>query len=179
MSKIAAYQTNRVDYTSISPDSYISTENMLPNCEGVVSYNGTPNVESVIEYRKGDILVSNIRPYLQKIWIADRNGGCNPDVLVIRINDTSAYDPLYVYYALRRKAFFDHMMSDKSGVKMPRGNKINNLKFMIPDISFNEQKKFVSKALEYENIISAAKETMESAQKRKKELVRNYIFNKS
>ena len=71
MDQICEYQTNRIDYSSIDPANYISTENMLQDCEGRTYYEGSPEVNTVIEYKKGDILVSNIRPYLQKIWFAD------------------------------------------------------------------------------------------------------------
>ena len=63
-------------------ETYITTDNMLQNCEGIRSYTGTDNITSAISYQKGDILLSNIRPYLKKIWYADRNGSCSPDVLV-------------------------------------------------------------------------------------------------
>ena len=53
----------------------------------MVEYDGSPTTDTVVEYRKGDILLSNIRPYLKKLWLADRDGGCNPDVLVIRVKD--------------------------------------------------------------------------------------------
>jgi type I restriction enzyme S subunit len=39
---------------------------------------------NLIAYSKGDILIGNIRPYLKKIWYANKNGGCSPDVLVIQ-----------------------------------------------------------------------------------------------
>lgn len=177
MNKIASYQSNRIPYSLISPEAYISTENMLQDCEGVTSYIGTPNVESVIEYQEGDILVSNIRPYLQKIWIADRDGGCNPDVLVIRIDDTAKYDPRFVYYALRRKVFFDHMMSDKSGVKMPRGNKVNTLKFEILNIPIKEQLNIKNIVDGMESEINKAREVMYSTERRKKEIINQCVFN--
>lgn len=177
LNKIASYQTVRVPYSDIQADSYISTENMLQDCEGVIPYDGNPNTNSVIGYQKGDILVSNIRPYLQKIWLADRDGGCNPDVLVIRIDDASKYDPRFVYYTLRRKAFFDHMMTDKSGVKMPRGNKVNNLRFTIPNIPLDEQLEIISIVTNMERQISKAKENMAYAQKQKIELFNKYMLN--
>ena len=177
LNKIASYQTNRIQYYEIQPESYVSTENMLQNCEGVTQYEGSPNIDSVIEYRTGDILISNIRPYLQKIWIADRNGGCNPDVLVVRVDEPSNYNPRFVYYALRRKAFFDHMMTDKSGVKMPRGNKVNNLKFSIPNISIQEQEEILSCIKIMEHEIETAKEIMASAKSKKIELFHRYVLN--
>ena len=84
LGNVAPYVTKSIKMQSVSVDDYISTDNMLQNCAGIVSYTGTPNISSVTEYLKGDILVSNIRPYLKKIWLADKNGGCSKDVLVFR-----------------------------------------------------------------------------------------------
>ena len=81
---IAPFVTEKVSYTKISPKSYISTDNMLQNKAGVVAYNGVPNIGRVTLYRKGDILISNIRPYLKKIYLAKTKGGCSNDVLVFR-----------------------------------------------------------------------------------------------
>lgn len=39
---------------------------MLQNFEGVKAFTGKTEAESAVAYRKGDILLSNIRPYLKK-----------------------------------------------------------------------------------------------------------------
>lgn len=158
--------------------NYISTENLLPNCEGRTFYEGTPAEETVIGFKKGDILVSNIRPYLQKIWLADCDGGCNPDVLVIRVKDTRLFSPKFVYYALRRKMFFDHMMQGKSGVKMPRGNKTNNLRFEIPNIGWNEQHEILNHVEKMEVEIQNALSLMNSCEGKKRDIVNKYIFER-
>lgn len=148
---------------------------MLPNCEGRILYEGTPDVETVVEYKKGDILISNIRPYLQKIWFADCDGGCNPDVLVIRVKDTERFSPKFVYYTLRRKMFFDHMMKDKSGVKMPRGNKINNLRFEIPNIELKDQLKILLQVEAMEKHIQRSINLMNTCEIRKRKIVYNLV----
>lgn len=176
LNQICEYQTNRIAYSDIIPENYISTENMLQNCEGIIKFNGTPEVDNVIEYKKGDILVSNIRPYLQKIWIADCDGGCNPDVLVIRVKDKTRFAPMYVYYTLRRQAFFDHMMQDKSGVKMPRGNKVNNLRFDIPNIQYSEQQQILKQVEEMETVIDSAIGVASTCEDRKREVLNKYLF---
>ena len=177
LNQICDYQTNRIDISSINTMNYISTENMLPNCEGRILFEGTPGVETVVEYKKGDILISNIRPYLQKIWLADCDGGCNPDVLVIRVKDTGLFSPKYVYYALRRKIFFDHMMQGKSGVKMPRGNKTNNLRFEIPNIELKEQLKILSQVEIIERHIQRLINLMNDCVIRKRKIVHSLIFD--
>ena len=111
---------------SVSVDDYILTDNMLQNCAGIVSYTGTPNISSVTEYLKGDILVSNIRPYLKKIWLADKNGGCSKDVLVFRNKTPKTLNNEYLKVILSTQEFFDYMMVGKTGIKMPRGDKKNH-----------------------------------------------------
>ena len=46
-------------------ENYISTENMLPNKGGVCTSSNVPS-GAAVEYKVGDILISNIRPYFQK-----------------------------------------------------------------------------------------------------------------
>ena len=43
---------------------------MLPNKGGITEASSLPTVSLTQEYRKGDVLVSNIRPYFKKIWQA-------------------------------------------------------------------------------------------------------------
>ena len=137
---ILTFVTERTAYADIAPESFITTDNMLQDCEGVKPYDGNPEVQSVIEYHKGDILLSNIRPYLKKLWLADRDGGCNPDVLVLRANN-QAIDSSFVYYLLRCNAFFDYIMEDVKGMKMPRGKKEHIEKYELRLPSLEEQQR--------------------------------------
>ena len=65
---------------------------------------------------KEDVLVSNIRPYYKKIWLAKCDGGCSDDVLVFRAN-TSLVLPKYLYYLLSQDVFFAYMMAGAKGAK--------------------------------------------------------------
>ena len=140
----------------------------------MVEYDGFPTTDTVVEYRKGDILLSNIRPYLKKLWLADRDGGCNPDVLVIRVKD-ERINPEFLYNTLRRQQFFNYVMTDVKGMKMPRGNKDHILRYQIPFIDMEEQLSIIEKVHEYENIISEAIKIMQSCSKRKREVLQDYI----
>ena len=123
LSVVAPYVTDTMKMSSISVADYISTDNMLQNRAGVVTYEGVPNIDSITEFKKGDILVSNIRPYLKKIWMADRDGGCSKDVLVFRNSKPKEILNDYLKVILSTDTFFDYMMVGKKGVKMPRGDK--------------------------------------------------------
>ena len=82
LSDICRFVTSR----TCNIENYISTENMLPNKGGITSPSNIPN-GSAIAYQLGDVLISNIRPYFQKIWLANCNGACSADVLCIRANE--------------------------------------------------------------------------------------------
>ena len=174
ISDICEYATARIVFSSIDKGSYVSTDNLLQNCEGMVEYDGSPTTDTVVEYRKGDILLSNIRPYLKKLWLADRDGGCNPDVLVIRVKD-ERINPEFLYNTLRRQQFFDYVMTDVKGMKMPRGNKDHILRYQIPFIDMEEQLSIIEEVHEYENIISEAIKIMQSCSQRKREVLQDYI----
>ena len=144
LSVVAPYVTTSIKMSSISVADYISTENLLQNRAGVVAYEGVPNIDSITEFKKGDILVSNIRPYLKKIWMADRNGGCSKDVLVFRNSKPKEILNDYLKVIMSTDTFFDYMMVGKKGVKMPRGDKKIIPNFEIPIPSSDIQKKIAA-----------------------------------
>ena len=131
---ICDYVTNR----TINIENYISTENMLPNKGGITSPSNIPS-GSAIAYQLGDVLISNIRPYFQKIWQANCNGACSADVLCIRANE--GVDCKYLYYLLSQQKFFDYVMSGAKGCKMPRGDKSQIMQWKISLPPLAEQKR--------------------------------------
>ena len=169
------YGKGRVDYAEIAPNSYISTDNMLQNCEGVKPYEGVPNVGTVVAYQKGDILLSNIRPYLKKLWMADCDGGCSPDVLVLRNEKGDSVDSAFVYYSLRRQEFFDYIMSDIKGMKMPRGKKETIEKYEITLPSLEIQKEVVKKLRKLDEKIKEANQQIANASSAKQAILDKYL----
>lgn len=169
------YQTERILIDDINLSYYITTDNMLQNCEGIRNYEGSPKTDSMIKYQENDILVSNIRPYLKKIWFANRTGGCSPDVLVFRVKDREKYDAHFVYYALAQDSFFEHMMLGAKGMKMPRGDKNSILEYKIPVPSIEDQQKIVKQIETCEAAIAEAKAVMDSCAERKKMVLEKWL----
>ena len=175
LKNIISFTTDRIAYNEIIPESFITTDNMLQNYEGIRSYNGEPEVQSVIKYREGDILLSNIRPYLKKMWLADRDGGCNPDVLVLRCNDDKIVDSTFLYYLLRNSDFFDYIMEDVKGLKMPRGKKehIENYELRLP--SLEEQQKLSKAFADLDMELISLKEEKQTVPKQKQAILDKYL----
>lgn len=174
INELCKYVTLRT--TDIDMDTYITTDNMLQNCEGIRPYDGTDNIPSAIAYQKGDILLSNIRPYLKKIWQADRDGSCSPDVLVLR-PDTEKVDGRFFYYSLRRDVFFEYIMNEAGtkGLKMPRGNKDGIIQYRIALPDMSEQSRLADEITNWFEKIEFAQNIMSNCTERKKEIIRQYL----
>lgn len=142
LSDICDFRKGKVEVENLNTKNYISTENMLPNKSGITEATSLPNVSSTQEYKNGDVLVSNIRPYFKKIWQARYDGGCSNDVLVFVPKSTTDRD--FLYYLLADDDFFTYSMATSKGTKMPRGDKTSIMQYEVPMLDFCTQKKIVS-----------------------------------
>lgn len=104
--EVSVYRKDRISSDMVDKENYISTENMLPNRGGVEIATTVASAKTFPAYKKGDILLSNIRPYFKKIWYADKEGGCSNDVLVVKGNKT--VDNKFLYYVLSDNNFFNY-----------------------------------------------------------------------
>ena len=143
LSSSASYSKKRISTQFVNCDNYISVDNILQNKAGISrATNFSLNYGDIPKYEDNHILVGNIRPYLKKIWFANKTGGCSPDVLNFEIND--GFDSKFVYYCLLADTFFIHMMKGAKGSKMPRGDKNQIMSFLIPQLGLPEQIKISS-----------------------------------
>lgn len=140
---VAEFQKKRISSDLLNNNNYISTENILQNFEGIQYSSSIPTNTNVIEYQKGDILLSNIRPYLKKVWFSDRKGGCSADVFVLRGDKC---DQHFLYYVIASDRFINYVMSGVKGVKMPRGDK-NQMKKYVFSIPTNTEQRKIAKFL--------------------------------
>ena len=133
---IAIAVKDRIDTSVLDRESYISTENMLPDKAGVSLSSGVP-LGNAIKFQIGDVLISNIRPYFKKIWRANGIGGCSADVICLRA--TEKVESHYLYYLLSQDVFFDYVMQGAKGTKMPRGDRKQILQWPVTLPSMEEQ----------------------------------------
>ena len=166
---VCGYVNNR----TTSSMNYISTENMLPNKGGISESTIIPP-GTTTEYKIGDILISNIRPYFQKIWCADRCGGCSADVLCIRAKENT--DSKYLYYLLSQQAFFDYVMSGAKGCKMPRGDKKQIMQWPVNIPAIDVQKKVVAILSSLDNKIRLNRRINDNLEEQAKALFNHYFI---
>ena len=89
-----------------------------------------------------NILYSKLRPYLNKVVLADEEGFCTSEILVF---DFKLIYNKYALWYLRSPFFVEYAMKDAYGVKMPRlgSNQGNMSLFPLPPLA--EQQRIVNK----------------------------------
>lgn len=90
-----------------------ATDKELTNTEDTAT--GTTNL-----FSKGDVLFGKLRPYLAKVWLADREGSCSTEFLVLK-SGVAMHGP-YLSYALLSPEFIGLVDAASFGSKMPRAD---------------------------------------------------------
>ncbi len=97
-------------------------------------------------FLEGDVLYGKLRPYLNKVIVADESGVCTTEILPIRCY--GSFSSHYFKYALKSPHFINYVNARSYGMKMPRlgtedGRKAN---FPLPPLA--EQHRIVAKVEE-------------------------------
>ncbi len=121
-------------------------------------------------FKKGDVLYSKLRPYLDKVIVADEDGVCTTEILPLKC--FCGLNPYYFRYALKRSDFLKYVNSVTKGMKMPRlGTKEGQIAlFPLPPL--NEQKRIVEKIEMQFAISNALKENIIKNQKETENLLK-------
>lgn len=173
LSEVSVYRKDRIRSDKVNKENYISTENILPNRGGVESATTVASAKTFPAYKKGDILLSNIRPYFKKIWYADKEGGCSNDVLVVKAG--KSVDSKFLYYVLSDNNFFNYSTVTSKGTKMPRGSKNAIMKYWVPDLDLPTQKKVADILSSYDELIKANNERIELLEQVAQELYKEWF----
>ena len=166
-------ERSRIDATN--KENYVTTDNMLQDFKGIRRFDGETTAESGIQYKEKDILLSNIRPYLKKLWFSDTVGVASPDVIVMRVITADLVNEKFIYLQLRTQKFIDYVMLDVSGVKMPRGKKAHIEKYSIILPSIEEQNNIIKTVEEYESEISTLQSRLSELSGMKNKVLEKYL----
>lgn len=173
LSEVSVYRKDRIGSDKVNKENYISTENMLSNRGGVENATTVASTKSFPAYKKGDILLSNIRPYFKKIWYATQEGGCSNDVLVVKAGKT--VDSKFLYYVLSDNNFFNYSTVTAKGTKMPRGSQNAIMKYWVPNLDLPTQKKIADILSSYDELIKANNERIELLEQTVQELYKEWF----
>ena len=121
LSDICFFGKGKINTSELSLENYVSTENMNKEKAGISYAASIASTNQVPKFSVGQTLISNIRPYFKKIWLASFDGGRSNDVLGFQANNSAVNE--YLFNLLYQDSFFDYMTATSKGTKMPRGDK--------------------------------------------------------
>lgn len=128
-------------------------EQITERAEDNIGYIGLENVESwtgkytpkkkneafeaegsSIIVKRGNILFGKLRPYLAKCYVAESDGCCSTEFIVM---NPVKIDPAFLKYLILSPAFIDNVNMSTYGAKMPRANWdcIGNTQIPVPRIA--------------------------------------------
>ena len=152
-----------------TPTTYIGLENISQHTGqlvGDITIDLPSEVQSVKKmFDHGDILYGRLRPNLNKVWSADRQGICSTDIFVIRSRDDNVLPILYATL-FRSEVFNTSVLRRVSGAQLPRiaWSQFQNLE--IPLIPMEAQRKIVAQMEAERAIVVANHELIQHMDKR-------------
>ena len=102
-------------------------------------------------FHKGQVLYSKLRPYLNKVVLADDDGYCTSEILPLEFSDCIL--PEYVKFYVMSPAFLRYANHCSYGVKMPRLGTLDGKKAVLTVPPINEQKRIADKVSQLFSIL--------------------------
>lgn len=126
-------------------------------------------------FGKGDLLYGKLRPYLNKVWIADISGVGSTEFLVFEKNEFSEW----VYLNFQTKRFLDFTLSMTAGTQHPRASWRDVKKFQIIKPSdYSDLQLISNKILSTEKDKLDKQTKIQTLQRLKKSLMQNLLTGK-
>lgn len=100
----------------------------------VVAYSTSSLSSDKLAFSTGDVLFAKLRPYLKKYWLAEFDGVCSSEFLVLQAKPRIRSQ--YLYYIVSSEAFVNYNNSQTYGSKMPRTSWeiAKKFKYRIPEL---------------------------------------------
>ena len=147
----------KYETTDIADDSWIlDLEDIEKNTGRILAYATKAERNAVStkhRFYKGQLLYSKLRPYLNKVVIAPKDGYCTSEILPLKLYDR--IHPKYIQLFLMSSTFLSYVNMISYGVKMPRLGTEDGRKALIALPPLQEQVRIVEK---YECIVPCISE---------------------
>ncbi len=138
--------SNNVSVTDIADDEWIlELEDLEKDTASIIQILSKKerSIKGVRhKFKKGDVLYSKLRTYLNKVLVAPQAGYCTTEI--IPFNSYCGISTHYLCHVLRSAYFLDYTQQCGYGVKMPRLSTNDACKGMIPLPPLAEQQRIVA-----------------------------------
>ncbi|MCX8071702.1 MAG: restriction endonuclease subunit S, partial [Candidatus Binatia bacterium] len=113
---------------------HLTSGRLVPTAKG----NALDVSSHKFRFRKGDVLYGKLRPYLDKAVLAETDGVCTTELLVLR--PKAHVDPRFLACMVHAPDFINHAMAGVTGAHHPRTSWAHIAQFEMPDFSEDDQR---------------------------------------
>lgn len=121
-------------------------------------------------FRRNDILYGKLRPYLDKAILADTDGVCTTELLVLRAKP--GVDPRFLACLVHDPDFVEHALTGVTGAHHPRTSWVHIAQFECPRFSYEEQQAIAALLWRVQDLLKVCEDTLEVAQDLKRAAMR-------
>jgi type I restriction enzyme, S subunit len=135
LGQVAKHVAEQVDPSSDPGLLYVGLEHIDSGTPRLSRWGRAIEVRSAKNrFRRNDLLYGKLRPYLDKAVVADQEGICSTDILVIR--STGSIDPDFLSYLAHSEEFLAYAVRTTSGVNHPRTSwsALQDFEFSLPPL---------------------------------------------
>ncbi|MGP1485544.1 MAG: restriction endonuclease subunit S [Campylobacter sp.] len=173
------FVSNNKNVKSIESDFKVSLENIESQTTKYIATQEITFFEAGINFRKGDVLFGKLRPYLAKVYLAEEDGLCVSEFLVL---EAKKIENLFLKYILVSNNYIDYINSSTYGTKMPRANWDFIGNSIIPLPPKDEQEKIVeyieNKISKIDKLLNLEQECIKSLKEYKASLIDSVVTGK-
>jgi hypothetical protein len=116
-------------------DDYVGLANVQSNTGELVESNDKDGEDACLRFAQGDVLFARLRPYLNKVHRAEKDGVCSTEFHIIRVRPENKILPDYLATILRSSLILvqtRHMMTGNTHPRLTNDDVVN-LVVPIPD----------------------------------------------
>jgi type I restriction enzyme S subunit len=124
-------------------------------------------------FESGDVLYGKLRPYLDKVLVADMPGFCTTEIVPIR--PKKGLDPRWLRICLKRPEFVSKVTQLSYGTKMPRLGTVDAKASVHPVPPFQEQQRIIEKVDQLLEICDKLEESLILAEEISEKFSRSVI----
>ena len=150
---------------------YVGLEHLAPGRFTRVGAGRASNVRSSkMAFKVGDILYGKLRPYLDKAALAQDEGICTTELLVLRPKE--GISPYFLVGVVHTPAFVEHAVSGTTGVQHPRTSWGHIREFLLPESIREGQDKITGLLWLAHEAITACETSIETGHELKRAAMR-------
>lgn len=146
--KDAVTETKFITTEISSSDTYIGLENIESNTGNYIRIDEKETISSALLFERGQILFPKLRPYLNKVYLAEFNGLCSTE---FHIFNAKNMDSNFLHYCLLSRITLEQTSNLMTGNTLPRLQSSDIAHILIPNPPIEKQREIAKHIQEIRN----------------------------